>query len=49
MGKISNRDLIELNLILQGWLRNHILKEDVKIAAFIEKNKIQIKNNALPK
>lgn len=49
VSKISNHDLIELNLMLQSWLRNHILKEDVKIVAFIEKNNIEIKNNALPK
>jgi hemerythrin len=35
--------------MLQAWLKNHILKEDIKIVAFIEKNKIEIKNNALPK
>jgi hemerythrin len=37
-GKVSNKDLIDLNLLIKDWFVDHIMVEDVKIAAFV-KNK----------
>lgn len=34
--KASNKELIELNLIIKDWLINHILSEDKKIADYIK-------------
>lgn len=42
VGKITNQDMIQLNLMLKNWLKDHILTEDVKIFAFIKNNDIRI-------
>ncbi|MBN2794636.1 MAG: hemerythrin family protein [Clostridia bacterium] len=35
--KIQNKDLIQLNLFMQQWFVEHIIKEDMKLGEFIKK------------
>lgn len=42
VGKISNKDLIEINLMTRDWLVNHIVKIDMKLGEFIKENNIDV-------
>ncbi|MCT4631583.1 MAG: bacteriohemerythrin [Firmicutes bacterium] len=40
--EVTNKDLIEINLMIKEWLVNHILVEDKKLAGYIKSNNISI-------
>lgn len=42
VGKITNKDLIDLNLILKDWLIHHISEVDMKVGTFVKANKIDL-------
>lgn len=42
--KIQNKDLIQLNLFMQSWFVEHIMKEDMKLGVFIKRKELESSN-----